>query len=170
MLSGRRLLKAPRGRRRLSSDWGRSWGERRTCKELVGWSRCREEPSRTPAAGFCESAFGIIDQITCMLSMSSPLSQKIVDNFTFLISFSCNLCHGPSPLLGTIYLFGFVPHTCSMVNEEGHPEFSYQYLSPNLCAAKFKRSETASWFNGEPEVVELPADDARECGTDLITW
>ena len=37
--------------------------------------------------------FKIIEKITCMLSMSSPLSQKIVDNFTFLISFSCNLGH-----------------------------------------------------------------------------
>ena len=90
MLSGRRLLKVQSGMRRPSSGWGRSWGERRTCKELAGWSRCQGAPSRTPATGCCESAFKIIDQITCMLSMSSPLSQKIVDNFTFLISFSCN--------------------------------------------------------------------------------
>ena len=34
-----------------------------------------------------------------------------------------------------------------MVNEEGQPEFSYQYLSPNLFAPKHKRSQTNGMEN-----------------------
>ena len=43
---------------------------------------------------FLKSFFAIYQhengEVTCILSMSSELSQKIVDSFTFLISFNCN--------------------------------------------------------------------------------
>ena len=100
------------GRRRLSTDWGRSLEGRRTCKEPSGWSHCPAAPLHTPTTvkvsivitigrwrlflmELCLKSFFAIYQhengeVTCILSMSSELSQKIVDSFTFLISFNCN--------------------------------------------------------------------------------
>ena len=105
--------------------------------------------------------FKIIKQITCMLSMSSELSQNIVDNFTFLISFSCNLDHG---FIQNISL-ALQPAQWWM----RRPAWVLVPISVSEPVRAQMQKITNEW-NGEPEVVELPADDAGKCGTDLITW
>ena len=192
--SGRELS----GRRRLSTGWGRSLEGRRTCKEPSGWSHCPAAPLRIPTTVkvsivitigrwrlfliefFLKSFFSIYQrengEVTCILSMSSELSQKIVDSFTFLISFNCN----HNRLSGKVSFWKYWNiflwfGTCSMVKEDGQPEPSYQYLSPNLTercqniySSTTKYLQLSQKYNCciEPEVVKLFADDTGEGGSD----